>query len=278
MEAVQETLFDAEPARDEPAPETAPRPAPNPYRARRHSAIQATMFSGARNWRGVLVPYLTDAAPWPAQAAMFALLAEAAADKHPDSGRSPEDRRSARRVWREARQELVQCNLGLAYAVLQQEKFAPVTDDKLAESIQCVGKAVDCFDLSKEVRFSTYCTRAVENGLRRTWEKERRYAAHYTAASQLDDGSAVADEVIDIRELRSETETTREVRFMLRKTRMTKRERLVLRSRFGIWHGPAREPMTLDQIGRSLGLSKEMVRQIQDRAMDKFRKFMISRQ
>ena len=47
------------------------------------------------------------------------------------------------------------------------------------------------------------------------------------------------------------------------------RERGILRQRFGI--DEHREPRTLEQIGKHFGVSKERIRQLEARAMDKLR-------
>ena len=50
---------------------------------------------------------------------------------------------------------------------------------------------------------------------------------------------------------------------------LDERERNILRQRFGI--DEHREPQTLQQIGRSFGVSKERIRQLEARAMSKLR-------
>ena len=51
--------------------------------------------------------------------------------------------------------------------------------------------------------------------------------------------------------------------------RLDDRERLIITSRFGL--GGAAE-QTLEQLGRELGITKERVRQIESRGVDKLRK------
>jgi RNA polymerase primary sigma factor/RNA polymerase sigma factor len=52
--------------------------------------------------------------------------------------------------------------------------------------------------------------------------------------------------------------------------RLDERERQIVTSRFGLIRG--QEPLTLKQVGAVMGVTKERIRQIQDRAMNKLRK------
>ena len=50
---------------------------------------------------------------------------------------------------------------------------------------------------------------------------------------------------------------------------LTERERTIVTSRFGLFG--LRQPLTLAQLGRAFGLSKERIRQIEHRAVDRIR-------
>ena len=48
-------------------------------------------------------------------------------------------------------------------------------------------------------------------------------------------------------------------------------ERTVIEHRFGLESGELDKPMTLEQVGQIIGVTKERVRQIQNKAMEKIR-------
>ena len=57
---------------------------------------------------------------------------------------------------------------------------------------------------------------------------------------------------------------------------LDERERQIVTSRFGLIHGQA--PLTLKQVGATMGVTKERIRQIQGRAMDKLRRAAVMEQ
>ena len=66
---------------------------------------------------------------------------------------------------------------------------------------------------------------------------------------------------------RPKPERELQVRGML--DRLDERERQIVTSRFGLTRG--REPLTLIQVGTAMGVTKERVRQLQCRAINKLR-------
>jgi len=52
---------------------------------------------------------------------------------------------------------------------------------------------------------------------------------------------------------------------------LTDVERTVIEHRFGLEAGENEKPMTLEQVGQIIGVTKERVRQIQNKAMEKIR-------
>ncbi|MEZ6241832.1 MAG: sigma factor-like helix-turn-helix DNA-binding protein [Phycisphaerales bacterium] len=52
---------------------------------------------------------------------------------------------------------------------------------------------------------------------------------------------------------------------------LTAVERTVIEHRFGLESGSQERPMTLEQVGQIIGVTKERVRQIQNKAMEKIK-------
>ena len=64
-----------------------------------------------------------------------------------------------------------------------------------------------------------------------------------------------------------------EVRFIMNNNRaeLSKVERTVILHRFGIGDDRKQAPLTLEQVGQLIGVTKERVRQIQNKALSKLR-------
>lgn len=123
-------------------------------------------------------------------------------------------------------------------------------------------RAVESFDIHRGYRFSTYATLALMKGFARSVPQmlsNRSNASDDSALERLPDR-------------RPNLESSRfvdrdQVGQLL--SGLDERERAVLHAHYGL--GDRMIPATFDEVGRTLGLSKQRVRQIEKTAMDKLR-------
>jgi len=166
--------------------------------------------------------------------------------------------------------EIVQANLRLVVSIAKkhlggpQELFELVSDGNVS-----LMKAVEKFDFSRGFRFSTYASWAIVRNFARTIPQERY---------QLDRYEATQDEVLDaaagLERFDPNAVNLPELRESLDVllVQLTPRERTILIDHYGL--NETQSAKTLDQLGQSLGLSKERVRQIEAGALQKLRVIM----
>ncbi len=161
---------------------------------------------------------------------------------------------------------IVQANVRLVMSIVK--KFSNQQcgfDDLLSDGIMALIRSVDKFDYKLGFRFSTYATQVVRrNSYRFVMDRqdERLKITNSISDGGLDvaedDGSSSLDE-FRWNELRSELHG-----FL---SRLDKREKFIVRARFSL--GGHRRVQTLQRLADKLGISKERVRQIEKRAMEK---------
>lgn len=164
---------------------------------------------------------------------------------------------------RQVKNQIVQANLRLVVSVARRH-WRPGLDlmELVSDGNIVLMRAVESFDIHRGNRFSTYATLALMKGFARSvpqmQSSARAIGGDDVRLSQLPDKPRLSDtEHLALRE---------DVRAML--SRLTDRERGVLSSHFGLDESP---PVTYEQIGRQLGLSKQRIRQIEQTALSKLR-------
>ena len=142
---------------------------------------------------------------------------------------------------------------------------AQPVDEATSEAVVPLIRAVELFDFSRGYRFSTYATHAIRNALLR-WRKKRSQHNRREATGARFDFNQVPETRPAELHLSAQFETRREDIARLL-AHLTTREKDIMNFRFGL--ADEATPHTFKQIGRRIGLSKERVRVIARRALER---------
>ncbi len=170
----------------------------------------------------------------------------------------------------EVKNRIIQANLRLVVSVARRHMgsasaanfFELVSDGNLA-----LMRAVERFDYSRGFRFSTYATWAIMRAFARSVPEE------YTQSDRFRTGhEEILASVRDGREADPSEQAGDGLRLRVANglASLDERERRVVERHYGIGATDG-QTLTLDEIGREFGISKERVRQIEIRALKKLR-------
>ncbi|MFN5769114.1 MAG: sigma-70 family RNA polymerase sigma factor [Pirellulaceae bacterium] len=166
------------------------------------------------------------------------------------------------------RDALLKANMRLVISIVK--KFVNSFnsfDDLLSDGAMALLRAIDKFDYDRGFRFSTYATQVVRRNSYRlvmTKQKERQKQAASLEETGLDvEAPDRSSSIDDVRweQLRSRLSNLLSL--------LDRREQLIIRARFSL--GGHRKVQTLQRLADILGVSKERVRQLEKRALDKLR-------
>ena len=166
------------------------------------------------------------------------------------------------------RDRIVEANLRLVFSIVK--KFVNPNnsfDDLLSDGIIALIRAVEKFDFDRGFRFSTYATQVIRRNSYRTVvlkQQERQKTVGGLQDMDLDFTDEGRESAISEKrwhELRS--------RLSVMLNDLDRREKLIIRARFSL--GAHRKVHTLQALANRLGVSKERVRQLERRAMEKLR-------
>ena len=165
---------------------------------------------------------------------------------------------------------LIQSNLRLVASLVK--KFvndSNVFDELFSEGVISLMKAVEKFDFALGYRFSTYATQAIRRHLYRSVVSRQQERSRFVAAEPV-----VMEEVEDDRTSVSFDEGRWSKRLAMLNdvlSQLDDRERYIVERRYGLTED--REVQTLQSLAGELGVCKERVRQLQQRALAKMTDF-----
>jgi RNA polymerase primary sigma factor len=166
------------------------------------------------------------------------------------------------------RNQIVHANIRLVVSIVKQ--FADERnsfDDLLSEGISCLIKAVEKFDFDRGFRFSTYATRAVRREVFRLVQRQFRDRVRFATGSSDALTKQLTTETSPERSETSWNELHQSIGTLM--GALDQREKFIVQARYG-FHDLGEKP-TFQHLGRLLGVSKERVRQLEQRALGKLR-------
>ncbi|MCA9245364.1 MAG: sigma-70 family RNA polymerase sigma factor, partial [Phycisphaerales bacterium] len=170
--------------------------------------------------------------------------------------------------------EIVQANLPLVLAMAKRTKLGNIDyADLISEGNMALLRSVDKFDAGRGYKFSTYACRAILKSFSRVAMKLARYRGRFPVEF---DPTLERSDYLDKRRVDHEADCVEELRGIIRENtaELSAVEVTVLKARFALAKVQGLEgdsPKTLEQVGSLIGVTKERVRQIQNRALAKLR-------
>ncbi|MBN1345380.1 MAG: sigma-70 family RNA polymerase sigma factor [Phycisphaerae bacterium] len=177
------------------------------------------------------------------------------------------------------RSDIVNANFPLVLAMAKHSRFAVIDmNEMISEGNMALLRSINKFDLSKGFRFSSYACRSILKAYSRVAHRISRYRQHFPTEYEE---SMERSDFLDRRREEHQDHIVEELQAVLSKNaaHLNDVEHMVIVERFALGRDgqQAPDPKTLGEVGEMVGLTKERVRQIQNRALEKLRIAMANR-
>lgn len=165
------------------------------------------------------------------------------------------------------REYIIRMNLRLVLAIYRRGRLK-VNDfeEAISEGNLAIFRAMEKFSIDRGVKFSSYACRAIIQALSRSYADQSKRAFRYIPYEPDYDRS----NVLDTKRSHQESDYLEQLRAILRanSANLSDREMIVIKHRFGLGKY---NRMTLEEIGKIVGVTKERIRQVEVMAIDKIR-------
>ena len=171
-----------------------------------------------------------------------------------------------------ARGQITQANMPLVLAMAKRTRLGGLDfNDLISEGNFALLRSVSKFDCSRGFKFSTYACRAILKAFSRVALKTSRYRGRFPTEF---DPMLERSDYLERKRDNAEADCVGEIHDILVHNRasLNDMEQVVIRERFALDAPPENpKPKTLEQVGEIIGVTKERVRQIQNKALKKIR-------
>jgi RNA polymerase sigma factor (sigma-70 family) len=165
------------------------------------------------------------------------------------------------------RQRITRANLRLVVSIAKKHVgWSPNFFEVISDGNMSLMRAVEKFDYARGNKFSTYATWAIMKNYARSIPEQRYYGTRYVTGQET-----VLDNAADHRSAPAPQSDRKRVRELIAAAlgSLTEREREIVSGHFGLAKRDG--TLTLEQLGRRFGVTKERVRQIEQRALAQLR-------
>jgi RNA polymerase sigma factor (sigma-70 family) len=171
------------------------------------------------------------------------------------------------------REYLTRTNLALVLAMAKRTRLGDIDfAEVVSEGNMALLRAVDKFNVDRGFKFSTYACRAILKAFSRTALKHSRHRTRFPVEFEPD---LEKSDWSDRRRDAIEEDCVDELKQIVDRNLadLSQVEQTVIKRRFN-WEQADETPLTLEEVGQIIGVTKERVRQIQNKALAKIRTVM----